>query len=311
MTTQELQTKLNESLERVEKRLGTIKKLCSKLNVNYQELVDKYHNYKPEHSDYLLNRESKEIVNRFVQEKTSDGWDDGVYEFNSKISQLEDNLSKLYELERISNNWQIKLDKQSNKERIEKIPVIWNFLSDWEAKSIEWYHKNAELYFNLKKEYDSKLEEYKNSEEFEELVERSLRCYRTEYLEKNRKYLENRVRYNLEENFIKNYYSQIDSFTKIITNIKYDLSNYTVNEELLNKEIAKEKEAKYFDLVNRVTELVGEIKDASNLSIGNQRGELNGIIIGEKGNVRVETISAGGYNIQRFHYRVLLHKVSA
>ena len=320
MTTQELQTKLNESLERVEKRLGTIKKLCIKLNVNYDELLNTYHNYKPENSDWLLSRESEEIVNRFIQEKESNGWNDEIYEFNSKISQLVDNLPKLFDLEKVANNWKIKLDKEINKQKIEKIPAIWNFLTEWENKSIEWYKQNAELYFELKKNFDKNLEEFKNSEKFEELVERNLKCYRPEYLENNRRLLESRVKSNLERDFKQNYYFRIDSFTKVITYVKshynyeeskYEYINYTINEELLNKTIAKEKEDKYFDLVRRVSELVGEIKDASNLSIGNQRGELNGIIIGENGKVRVETISAGGYNIQRFHYRVLLHKVSA
>ena len=321
MTIQDLQQRLNNAQKEVEKRLGTIKKLCAKLNINYQELIDKYYNLKPEEYDYTGYRELKSIVDSFVQEKDTrdeNGWNDESYEFNSKISQLKDNLPKLFDIERVANDWQIKLDKEINKQKIEKIPAIWNFLTDWENKSIEWYKKNAELYFNLRKENDTKLREYKNSKEFEEKVEINLRCYRPEYLEKNRKYLENRVRYNLEEKFIKNYYSQIDSFTKVITYIKshynyeeskYEYINYTINEELLTKTIAKEKEDKYFDLVKRVTSLVGEIIDASNLSIGNQRGELNGIIIGEKGNVRVETISAGGYNIQRFHYRVLLKEV--
>ena len=80
--------------------------------------------------------------------------------------------------------------------------------------------------------------------------------------------------------------------------------------EKLNKILAQEKQNKYEDLCNRISAVVGEITDASHLSIGNQRGELNGIVKGTKGSAKVETISAGGYNIQCFHYRVLVHKIN-
>ena len=81
--------------------------------------------------------------------------------------------------------------------------------------------------------------------------------------------------------------------------------------ELNDQEIARrEKLAKYEDLCNRISAVVGEIKDASNLSIGNKNGEINGTVTGSKGNAKVETISAGGYAVQCFHYRVLVHKIA-
>ena len=65
--------------------------------------------------------------------------------------------------------------------------------------------------------------------------------------------------------------------------------------------------AKYNDLVNRITEKAGEIIDASGLYIS-RNGQINGIVIGKDHPVRVETISAEG-DIQRFHYRTLVHIV--
>jgi len=41
------------------------------------------------------------------------------------------------------------------------------------------------------------------------------------------------------------------------------------------------------------------------LRIG-MNGEINGIVRGEKGAVTVETIGVGGWNIQKFHFRVLV-----
>lgn len=79
-------------------------------------------------------------------------------------------------------------------------------------------------------------------------------------------------------------------------------------EERLNRDLNAEAEAKYDDIVNRTTSIVGEIVDASLLRC-NEKGNLDGVIVGTRGNARVETIGAGGYNIQCYHFRTLIHKV--
>jgi hypothetical protein len=71
--------------------------------------------------------------------------------------------------------------------------------------------------------------------------------------------------------------------------------------ELLDKEMEKKKN----DLIKRVEKKGGKIVDSLYLTIGSDNG-LNGYIICENKNVRVETIFAGGYNIQCLHYRVLV-----
>jgi predicted RNA-binding protein Jag len=76
----------------------------------------------------------------------------------------------------------------------------------------------------------------------------------------------------------------------------------------LEKEMEKEKDTKRQLFIERVKEITGNIQDASFLSIGNN-GEINGIAIGDKGKASVNTISAGGYNIQCFHYRVLVNEL--
>lgn len=80
------------------------------------------------------------------------------------------------------------------------------------------------------------------------------------------------------------------------------------NEESIRKLIENEKQIKIIQLTTRVTDVVGNITDASQLDIG-EKGDLIGIIKGEKGSVEVETISAGGWNIQRFHYRTIVTKL--
>ena len=60
--------------------------------------------------------------------------------------------------------------------------------------------------------------------------------------------------------------------------------------------------------LKEINAIVGTITDARGLYVGN-KGELNGIVIGDRGRARIETIGAGGYNIQCFHFRTLIHEI--
>lgn len=55
-------------------------------------------------------------------------------------------------------------------------------------------------------------------------------------------------------------------------------------------------------------ETVGTITDAAALYIGPE-GDINGIIVGTEGKAKIQTIGAGGYNIQCFHFRTLIHEI--
>ena len=76
----------------------------------------------------------------------------------------------------------------------------------------------------------------------------------------------------------------------------------------VNKFLDKEVEARYFKLINDVKKITGNITDARHLSISS-KGDLNGYIVGELGTAKVQTIGAGGYNIQCFHYRTLVREL--
>lgn len=68
-----------------------------------------------------------------------------------------------------------------------------------------------------------------------------------------------------------------------------------------------ERSAKAYvsDLYRRVTKKVGDIVDYHDLYLNGPA--INGVVVGERGTTRLETIMAGGYNIQRLHLRVILH----
>lgn len=73
---------------------------------------------------------------------------------------------------------------------------------------------------------------------------------------------------------------------------------------------ANESDARFFilDLLNRVKEVTGEVTDWDDIRLeyGNAFPVLNGIVKGKEGTAVVESIYAGGYNIQRLHIRTLV-----
>ena len=72
--------------------------------------------------------------------------------------------------------------------------------------------------------------------------------------------------------------------------------------------IDAEAKSKYDSIIERTNRIVGQITDATNLHIG-EKGDLNGYIYGTEGTAKVQTIGAGGYNIQCFHFRTLTTRV--
>jgi hypothetical protein len=90
--------------------------------------------------------------------------------------------------------------------------------------------------------------------------------------------------------------------------------NFRVDEKEFIRYVDNYMQDRYHELVEKVTEIIGDITDVSDLRVG-MDGTLNGIIIGEDGQAKVETIVAGGYNTDRIvnvkhgqvrHYRVLV-----
>jgi len=62
------------------------------------------------------------------------------------------------------------------------------------------------------------------------------------------------------------------------------------------------------DLADRVRQAVGDILEWRDLRRSGHA--LNGTVIGTKGACRIETVAAGGYNIQCLHLRALVHRIA-
>ena len=84
---------------------------------------------------------------------------------------------------------------------------------------------------------------------------------------------------------------------------------YTITDEEILKNV--EREARYWvmDLAYRVADYVGTVTDWKGIRFDGKA--LNGLVVGTEGTANLETIVAGGYNIQKLHYRVLVKKWKA
>ncbi len=71
-----------------------------------------------------------------------------------------------------------------------------------------------------------------------------------------------------------------------------------------NKRDAK---ALIIDLYYRVRHITGEVTNWTEMYCSG--GALNGTVSGKEGKAKIETILAGGYNIQRLHVRILVHSI--
>ena len=84
------------------------------------------------------------------------------------------------------------------------------------------------------------------------------------------------------------------------------------SDEQIHNDNVQSAENLIIDLIYRVRKITGEITDWSDIRASVGTGGftvLNGTVIGKEGIACVESITAGGYNIQRLHIRVLVHSV--
>ena len=108
--------------------------------------------------------------------------------------------------------------------------------------------------------------------------------------------------------------NQLHSTTTIHHSGKYEYAKAYIAsadkksaEQKLSQDLEAEYNRKYDFIIDRTNAIVGQITDATNLTITN--GELNGVIVGTRGVAKVTTIGAGGCNIQKFHFRTLVSAV--
>lgn len=279
MEMSELENKLKAAEERVAKSKNTLEKYYAK-EARLKDQI-RYLGYEITNDNYP-EIEGIARDDYHAGKITADNLD-LVWKYSWNVDAIKTTLSNIKEQEQIVANWKTKIELQKAKdEEFANIPeVVKEFIHTWRIKAQEMTLKNIEKY---EEEYRVIRDEYEANSHWEQPQEVRRAAYTT--------YRDAEKKLNQE-------------YGALVVSLAFKRDKLTE----LNKILDAEEKSKIFDLIRRVTRVVGTIIDASNLSIGRQSGELNGIVVGTEGKCHVETIGAGGYNIQIYHYRVLVKPI--
>lgn len=279
MEISELENKLKAAEERVAKSKNTLEKYYAK-QAKLEDQIAKI-GYKINKDNYpAIESESRDDYH--AGKITADELDI-VWKYSWNIDAIKSTLNNIKEQEQIVANWKTKIELQKTKDdEFANIPeVVKEFIHAWRIKAFDVIMKNIEAY---KEEYCIARDVYEANSDWNSSQEERRQAYS--------------IFRNKEKELKQEYGALVVSLA------------FSRDKEVeLNKILDREEKAKIFDLITRVTKVVGTIIDASGLSIGRQNGELNGIVVGTEGKCHVETIGAGGYNIQIYHYRVLVKPI--
>lgn len=240
-----------------------------------------------------------------IRKVEAQNWEDpnpyyySEYDLRSCLRDIEDTQKSL-------NGYKEQLASEEEKASSRNVPAIVSFLDGWKARVTKQYAKGLNEYYEEEKavrELYNKIEWYytdspekKAYDEANEVFNR--KCYG--YYEKQE---------------FTNRWGKPDSRKVKVRDGEYEwmkpYNGESTFEEAMakvEKDLVQEWNRKYDFIIERTNKIVGVITDASGLKVG-AKGDLNGFIIGTKGTAKVQTIGAGGYNIQCFHFRTLIDEV--
>lgn len=226
-----------------------------------------------------------------IEQAKATNWEKNPYYYSER--DLTSALKDKEIAEKALANYQAQLDEANNKAASRNVPAITEFLNEWEIKTVEYFLAERDKFLEAQKEYyaeNSRLIDLFNTSHDPEV--------------RRQAQLDNR---KLRKEFNERW-SHILQFNH----------GSKPWEQTMMDDIAKEKDRKYDDLIERVVSITGPITDASGLHVG-LKGDLDGEVIGENGVAYVQTIGAGGYNQdvildsgrhgQVYHYRTLVKKL--
>lgn len=182
--------------------------------------------------------------------------------------------------------YRAELETAQEKANSRNVKVIIEFLEAWKTRVRGYYIEALPRYIEARKEYEMVYDEYHSK-----WHQMWMEATKEEYKAFDKEFKDYKNRYNKAWRWLMEY-----------------LEKDEINLDKLNKMLDIEANAKYDDIIERTNAITGTITDATYLRIG-LKGDLNGYVIGERGKAKVETIGAGGYNIQCYHFRTLIHEM--
>jgi hypothetical protein len=239
------------------------------------------------------------------------------FDISIKQSDIESAVDKLEEAKQILTNWQAKLDERVAADdylEANAPEILKDFLENWKQHAIVYYREKRIRFIEYRKELKAR-ERAARLEALQTLP--SLERYREIY--KGRELTDSDlanlwprkdVDAFLSERGLEYHQIQrkLNEFVDQITFRLLEIRDDQEREAWLEKAMEEEKRAKLIDLIGRIMGTVGTITDAAALHIGPE-GDINGYIVGTEGKAKIQTIGAGGYNIQCFHFRTLIHEM--
>jgi hypothetical protein len=192
------------------------------------------------------------------------------------------------------NEYKAQFVAETEKAASRNVQAIIDFLNNWKERTFDFYESSVERYEEAYQAYLDKDSEYcnwRNNGGWKDPNKKEIEYAHREYC----------------QNF-REAWKWITPYVERNRNYKTNKWELVLKVKKLQKDLEQEANRKYDFIIERTNAIVGEITDASHLKVGD-KGDLNGFIIGTKGTAKIQTIGAGGYNIQCFHFRTLIHEV--
>lgn len=240
-----------------------------------------------------------------IRKAEASGWENNPYSYSE--CDLKWTIKDLEVAEAALEGYEFKLAEEVEKAGSRNVAVILQFLETWKTRCREYFEEGIRRYFVDREELHKLSIKYNlcafGTEEFQQA--------KTALLEAE-KDLRNKTDGYYERVSYENAFGRTCFTSRKVKEGEYErykpyvhCINLETALERLEKDITEEANRKYDFIIDRTNRIVGQITDASNLSISDN-GELNGIVIGTRGKAHVKTVGAGGYNIQCFHFRTYI-----
>jgi len=255
-----------------------------------------------------LDKPNKKLAR--IRKVEAQNWNDpNPYYYNER--DLKWCLRDIADAQAALEKWQQALATETEKANSRNVQAILDFLEMWKQNVRDYYGKGLTAFYADKK---TVRDAYNQISKFRYGTPEHIEAVKAHEALSEKFYIDRHGKF--EYRMVYNRWMQREEKQKVkVKDGKYEyLAPYsneaTIEEatEKLEKDLVLEANRKYDYIIERTNRIVGQITDATNLHIG-AKHDLNGYIIGTNGTAKVQTIGAGGYNIQCFHFRTLINEL--